>query len=346
MTIDNIPANGASIHINNTRILSVSSDPNCDENTFYFALDAFMASQNCFNGTVVNDECANAIPLTVGVECNGGSFNNIGSTDSDETGCPFGEGQDVWFSFQMPQSGDVIINLNDVDFNLKFCVFKDACGNLYNISSGSASSVRIRNNYPGEVLYISVDGGQGNFEICVFLVEDFTNDKCVDAIEIPITSECNPLIYSNHFASGTLPTEPFSCDPDVTPFETWYTVVVPSTGNIDIEFENVQLQQAGLSVDIHEGSCSNRILIDCNFNNGLLNEPLPVFSLTGLTPNAVLYIRVAVRVRGFPGFAYSICAVSDCPINETIDYPINYTCLLYTSPSPRDATLSRMPSSA
>ena len=26
--------------------------------------------------------------------------------------------------------------------------------------------------------------------------------------------------------------------------------------------------------------------------------------------------------------------------------PYNYTCLLYTSPSPRDATLSRMPSSA
>ena len=28
------------------------------------------------------------------------------------------------------------------------------------------------------------------------------------------------------------------------------------------------------------------------------------------------------------------------------DFPILYTCLLYTSPSPRDATLSRMPSSA
>ena len=27
-------------------------------------------------------------------------------------------------------------------------------------------------------------------------------------------------------------------------------------------------------------------------------------------------------------------------------YPPRYTCLLYTSPSPRDATLSRMPSSA
>ena len=30
--------------------------------------------------------------------------------------------------------------------------------------------------------------------------------------------------------------------------------------------------------------------------------------------------------------------------NQTISQP--YTCLLYTSPSPRDATLSRMPSSA
>ena len=30
----------------------------------------------------------------------------------------------------------------------------------------------------------------------------------------------------------------------------------------------------------------------------------------------------------------------------TVDYNLTYTCLLYTSPSPRDATLSRMPSSA
>ena len=31
---------------------------------------------------------------------------------------------------------------------------------------------------------------------------------------------------------------------------------------------------------------------------------------------------------------------------KTITFPSNITCLLYTSPSPRDATLSRMPSSA
>ena len=31
---------------------------------------------------------------------------------------------------------------------------------------------------------------------------------------------------------------------------------------------------------------------------------------------------------------------------EDLDYPDSIACLLYTSPSPRDATLSRMPSSA
>ena len=31
---------------------------------------------------------------------------------------------------------------------------------------------------------------------------------------------------------------------------------------------------------------------------------------------------------------------------EVIEKPLDLVCLLYTSPSPRDATLSRMPSSA
>ena len=33
-------------------------------------------------------------------------------------------------------------------------------------------------------------------------------------------------------------------------------------------------------------------------------------------------------------------------VKTSANYPTNNTCLLYTSPSPRDATLSRMPSSA
>ena len=36
----------------------------------------------------------------------------------------------------------------------------------------------------------------------------------------------------------------------------------------------------------------------------------------------------------------------DNPFDALVTKPQSYSCLLYTSPSPRDATLSRMPSSA
>ena len=48
--------------------------------------------------------------------------------------------------------------------------------------------------------------------------------------------------------------------------------------------------------------------------------------------------------------SFSITTDADLPIQLNINYPGFYPeeiiCLLYTSPSPRDATLSRMPSSA
>ena len=49
----------------------------------------------------------------------------------------------------------------------------------------------------------------------------------------------------------------------------------------------------------------------------------------------------------FPHFIfYSTSAVMLFQKHASLDYRGKKTCLLYTSPSPRDATLSRMPSSA
>ena len=43
-----------------------------------------------------------------------------------------------------------------------------------------------------------------------------------------------------------------------------------------------------------------------------------------------------------------LCGVTGEPVPESVDFTIEerYCCLLYTSPSPRDGLLSRMPSSA
>ena len=79
--------------------------------------------------------------------------------------------------------------------------------------------------------------------------------------------------------------------------------------------------------------------------------------------NSILIIKKSAR--GFKQDTYSCCKTEDNKIDIRLvhDLPVwrlgyvynyqnqieldsNYTCLLYTSPSPRDATLSRMPSSA
>ena len=40
------------------------------------------------------------------------------------------------------------------------------------------------------------------------------------------------------------------------------------------------------------------------------------------------------------------CKTESMPVDQLLEIKQNIDCLLYTSPSPRDATLSRMPSSA
>ena len=44
--------------------------------------------------------------------------------------------------------------------------------------------------------------------------------------------------------------------------------------------------------------------------------------------------------------AFGSCRMCVCKVEGRKGMPASCTCLLYTSPSPRDATLSRMPSSA
>ena len=73
---------------------------------------------------------------------------------------------------------------------------------------------------------------------------------------------------------------------------------------------------------------------------------LPVLGL-----NAFVLKRLLVQFAPFPGLfltAALIAFLLDLPCRWLAQrgLPRAWACLLYTSPSPRDATLSRMPSSA
>ena len=60
----------------------------------------------------------------------------------------------------------------------------------------------------------------------------------------------------------------------------------------------------------------------------------------GKSPSVSLVDGAVARSEGHPALAHGVARV------EKKGQPSVYSCLLYTSPSPRDATLSRMPSSA
>ena len=71
------------------------------------------------------------------------------------------------------------------------------------------------------------------------------------------------------------------------------------------------------------------------FNNSLISSFLTVFMMRNITLE---------ELQGFKEALLELCIRIDLSNYSTID--LCGTCLLYTSPSPRDATLSRMPSSA
>ena len=68
-----------------------------------------------------------------------------------------------------------------------------------------------------------------------------------------------------------------------------------------------------------------------------------------MTKNAITWIREDFRIEHNPALAYATQNhenVVALYIYNKVDFDNKRDCLLYTSPSPRDGLLSRMPSSA
>ena len=75
---------------------------------------------------------------------------------------------------------------------------------------------------------------------------------------------------------------------------------------------------------------------------------LPLTNDTTALNNRLDDLQASGKTAGHIGLAWGLNTISPrwnaiWPVNSE---PLPYNCLLYTSPSPRDATLSRMPSSA
>ena len=89
------------------------------------------------------------------------------------------------------------------------------------------------------------------------------------------------------------------------------------------------------------------------YANKLLESDNAYFAFD--TPEELTAAREAAKAAGNHSFRYDATtrmqmrnslSMSEAEVEELLETNVPYTCLLYTSPSPRDRTRSRMPSSA
>ena len=91
---------------------------------------------------------------------------------------------------------------------------------------------------------------------------------------------------------------------------------------------------------IHRDLSSNNVLLTQNMTAKI--SDLGVARILDISP---LHVSHMTQTPGTPAYMPPEVMVAKPKYNTSVD-EFSYGCLLYTSPSPRDATLSRMPSSA
>ena len=339
ITIENLPANGNKLDVF-AGFEREAIDASCATNTFYSASRFINAPLNCYTGIVANDECNNAIYLEVEFECNENIFYLIGATTSNDyyENCAFTADnlQDVWFKFDMPLSGEVLIKTTTCSsVEAIFFVYAGNCNDRTLIASscGGSRSIRIKRPYDEEIFVLVADqkgGSQGSFSICVFDLEPFNNDNCVDAINVLVTSSCIGKIYSDHHAqnlSGA--SAKFDCENfEYCISDLWFKVKVPSSGNVQILTEEVERENAKIIMEVYSNNCNSLNLVEC-FSRGRLTVGHALIKLYNRSPGEELYIRV--DSRRCDNFAYRICAIDFCPDDTYVDFDLHNETTLQSS---------------
>ena len=145
-------------------------------------------------------------------------------------------------------------------------------------------------------------------------------------------------------------------------FEATYQVVIENTGTVDLanltlaedlasQFGAAYVNASGLTLTTPPADPASAVALDsANWNGGsateIVNTAAP--SLLAVGDSFVFQFTVEIDAVAATGVLENQVTVGGDAVDANGN-PLNDSsgaCLLYTSPSPRDATLSRMPSSA
>jgi len=258
-----------------------------------------------------NDLCADAINLPVGQNCTLQQFSGFYATpDSSGTapspGCGFYQGGDIWFTFDMPASGELRIDRNNIDGNAQYAVYDGVCGNMEVVDCAQldGGTTLVLPNLAGETLYLRVFGYNteegSEFEICLWDPPVPVNDLCANAIPLPVGDSCVFSAFSSRYATtDTVGTAPSPGCGFYQGGDVWFTVEMPATGMLHLERDNID---GNAQFALYDGTCGNfNSVISC----AQLTSEMEVNdqSLAGET----LYLRV-FGYNSEEGAEFEFCA--------------------------------------
>jgi len=296
ITVENIPANTGWQQI----YPQMSPISGCYDDAGLFVYNGFKRQANCYSGSVVNDDCVDAIILNPDQMCVSFTANNLGASHSGTGGfCePFTQGaQDIWFQHTTTSTDDIIVNVwGDSDIQPSGLVYTGSCGVLnFQACVFDDRSARLIGLTVGETIYIQVkdtnDDDQGDFNLCLIYPEPTSNDICQNAIVIPSTGSCDmSKVYSNHLATDDNGlTQPQSCYNNSTN-DLWYQLTVDANGTLSVELPQVVTGDIEFTryVEIYEGTCVAFSLVKCE----TLLYSSSTIELINRTPGEIVYLRV------------------------------------------------------
>ncbi|MCZ4409815.1 T9SS type A sorting domain-containing protein [Cryomorphaceae bacterium 1068] len=308
----------------------------------FLGLCAILFSTSLFSQPL-NDNCADAITLSVGTECISEDYTSISATAEDLTiaenpTCGFYQGGDVWFSFEVPASGNFRIDLSGNSYSL----YEGSCGAFTEILCESKAVNFARPDLSGETLYIRAfrfNNASGNdFSLCVWEINPPANDNCANATSLALGTECISQDYSTK--ESTSEDASIAANPSCGFYQgtdSWFSFEVPASGNFRVESSSTQYV-------LYTGSCGSFTEIDCN--SGSFN-----YRESGLAGQTV-YLRT-YRFNSSQGSDYSLCVWEYSPqpndnCADAITLPIQTTCnyqtFSHTLSTAEDVSVAENPS--
>ena len=272
-----------------------------------------------------NDTPCGAIMLQASDDC---SFVNA-STEAATTAlgnvqlipgdgpCTMGNGADVWYQVDVPPPG--------LRLRSEFGTLSDLALEVYTQVGGSDCSDAqlqlvecVRSVYPAAApelvaltpmpttFWIRAYGptGVGTFNFCAEAIAAPANEDPCGAILVVPQYGCLPIRYAMQYATstgndapGTL-TIPTSACGGATEADTWFKVVVPPNGELQLQMEASTMTDAALALYSATGTCATNDLQlvpiegGCSVAGSSYDGDMPGLSMTGLSTGDTIYVRV------------------------------------------------------